>query len=173
MFDLTTPRNQIDTHAPAPSSPSSHWTSWLARAIFPATEEASKDDDKEGTAVSPRPTRSLRRQVTQRIQLTRRGHLVLESRVADRLLEAIPMNTQPEFKTMRYTAVCCAPDDFASHGYTLRQHLSHRSTELMIVITLYNVSSQKPSTQTNRWKTLIVKTPRKTTRCLQGRYMGS
>ncbi|KAI8335825.1 chitin synthase-domain-containing protein [Chlamydoabsidia padenii] len=123
-----TPRNQKDT----PND--THWTSWLAKMVFPTM---AVDDDKKDPS-SPRPSLSLRRQVTRRIQLTRRGHLVLESRVADRLLEAIPINTEPEFKTMRYTAVCCAADEFAEHGYTLRQQLNHRQTELMIIITLYN-----------------------------------
>lgn len=41
---------------------------------------------------------------------------------------------------MRYTAATCDPKDFASQGYTLRQQLLERDTELFIVLTMYNVS---------------------------------
>lgn len=42
---------------------------------------------------------------------------------------------------MRYTAATCDPKDFASQGYTLRQQLLERHTELFIVLTMYNVTS--------------------------------
>ena len=37
-------------------------------------------------------------------------------------------------------AATCDPKDFASDGYTLRQQLLERNTELFIVLTMYNVS---------------------------------
>lgn len=40
---------------------------------------------------------------------------------------------------MRYTAATCDPKDFESEGYTLRQPLLGRETELFIVLTMYNV----------------------------------
>lgn len=151
MLDITATRNRPNhqyhnNNGPSSSSSAlSPWTSWLTKMVFNQTADNTNGDDEKGTTptsratISPRLEPSLRRQVTTRIQLTRRGHLVLESRVADRLLEAIPMKAEPEFKTMRYTAVCCDADHFSTHGYTLRQQLKQRKTELMIVITLYNV----------------------------------
>ncbi|KAH9910914.1 chitin synthase-domain-containing protein, partial [Amylocystis lapponica] len=38
----------------------------------------------------------------------------------------------------RYTAVTCDPDEFEQKGFTLRQNESRRTTELFIVITMYN-----------------------------------
>ncbi|KAI1480336.1 glycosyltransferase family 2 protein [Daldinia eschscholtzii] len=44
-----------------------------------------------------------------------------------------------EFKTMRYTAATCDPDDFTlMNGYDLRQRMYNRHTELVIAITYYN-----------------------------------
>ncbi|KAI8098574.1 chitin synthase 1 [Halteromyces radiatus] len=113
------------------------WTSWFSQFLFNHSTSSTIENDKkeeESDLLHP----SLRRQVTRRIQLTRRGHLVLECRIADRLLEAIPYQAEPEFRTMRYTAICCDADQFATNGYTLRQQLNQRKTELMIVITMYN-----------------------------------
>ncbi|RIB05068.1 glycosyltransferase family 2 protein [Gigaspora rosea] len=39
---------------------------------------------------------------------------------------------------MRYTAVTCDPDDFNRNKYFLRPHIYGRTTELMIVMTMYN-----------------------------------
>lgn len=41
---------------------------------------------------------------------------------------------------MRYTAATCDPKDFVGEGYTLRQQMLGRKTELFIVLTMYNVS---------------------------------
>ncbi len=43
-------------------------------------------------------------------------------------------------RSHRYSAVTCDPDDFARSGYSLRQFESKRTTEIFIVITMYNVS---------------------------------
>lgn len=42
-------------------------------------------------------------------------------------------------KNIRFVAATCDPKDFASEGYTLRQQLLGRETELFIVLTMYNV----------------------------------
>lgn len=42
---------------------------------------------------------------------------------------------------MRYTAATCDPKDFVNEGYTLRQQMLGRKTELFIVLTMYNVST--------------------------------
>ncbi|WFC98122.1 chitin synthase [Malassezia yamatoensis] len=86
------------------------------------------------------PQRQPRRsQTVRRIQL-QKGHLVLECPVAPKLLEKLPIQEGREFTHMRYTAVTCDPDDFARDGYTLRSALFDppRSTELCIVLTMYN-----------------------------------
>ncbi len=51
-----------------------------------------------------------------------------------------PMAKIPEMLHTRYSAVTCDPDDFARSGYSLRQFESKRTTEIFIVITMYNVS---------------------------------
>ncbi|KAK9464315.1 chitin synthase-domain-containing protein [Lipomyces arxii] len=43
-----------------------------------------------------------------------------------------------EFTHMRYTAASCDPDEFIGNGYTLRQKMYDRKTELLIAITYYN-----------------------------------
>jgi chitin synthase len=43
-----------------------------------------------------------------------------------------------EFTHMRYTAVTCPADEFSKKGYSLRQQELRRSTELFIVVTMYN-----------------------------------
>ncbi|KAI7871996.1 chitin synthase 1 [Spinellus fusiger] len=78
----------------------------------------------------------LRRYATRHVQLTR-GNLVLNCPVPDRLLKSVSRKEE-EFNTMRYTAATCPPDLFAEQGYTLRPQLYNRSTELFIVMTMYN-----------------------------------
>lgn len=51
----------------------------------------------------------------------------------------MPIKDGKEFTHMRYTAATCDPKDFESDGYTLRQQLLSRETELFIVLTMYNV----------------------------------
>lgn len=73
-----------------------------------------------------------------KVKLTR-GNLVLDCPVPTRYLQAVPIKDTKEFTHMRYTAATCDPKDFASSGYTLRQQLLNRETELFIVLTMYNV----------------------------------
>ncbi|KAJ3733608.1 glycosyltransferase family 2 protein [Lentinula guzmanii] len=73
--------------------------------------------------------------MTKRVQLTR-GNLVLELPVPPNLV--LPRMGEPEMMKMRYTAVTCDPDDFAKQGFSLRQVEMRRTTELFIVITMYN-----------------------------------
>ncbi|KAI9486061.1 MAG: chitin synthase 1 [Benjaminiella poitrasii] len=84
------------------------------------------------------PRRQPRRyKTTKRVKLTR-GNLVLDCPVPTRYLQAVPIKDTKEFTHMRYTAATCDPKDFASEGYTLRQQLLGRETELFIVLTMYN-----------------------------------
>lgn len=72
-----------------------------------------------------------------RVQLTH-GNLALELPVPSKLV--LPLRREQEMMTTRYTAVTCDPDYFAHNNFVLRQNLSGRSTEMFIVITMYNVS---------------------------------
>lgn len=80
-----------------------------------------------------------------------RGHLVLDCPVPTRYLQAVPIKDTKEFTHMRYTAATCDPAEFVSDGYTLRQQLLERHTELFIVLTMYNASiSQKEAGEKGR-----------------------
>lgn len=58
-------------------------------------------------------------------------------------LNDVPIKDGKEFTHMRYTAATCDPKDFVNDGYTLRQPMLGRKTELFIVLTMYNVSDIK------------------------------
>ncbi|KZT66387.1 glycosyltransferase family 2 protein [Daedalea quercina L-15889] len=76
-----------------------------------------------------------RRKTKKRVQLTN-GNLVMQLDVPPKLI--MPWKIEPEMKQTRYTAVTCDPDDFEKNGYFLRQNELGRTTELFIVITMYN-----------------------------------
>lgn len=81
--------------------------------------------------------RILRRHKTKkRVQLTN-GNLVVNMDVPPSLV--LPRKGEPEMMKMRYTAVTCDPDEFEKNGFFLRQNESGRTTELFIVITMFNV----------------------------------
>lgn len=86
----------------------------------------------------PAPTgRVVRRHKTKkRVQLTN-GNLVLDLSVPPKLV--LPRKGEPETMKARYTAVTCDPDEFERKGFFLRQNEMKRTTELFIVITMYNV----------------------------------
>ncbi|CAO3637942.1 unnamed protein product [Cunninghamella blakesleeana] len=84
------------------------------------------------------PGRQPRRyKTTRKVKLTR-GNLVLDCPVPTRYLQSVPLKDNKEFTHMRYTAATCDPKDFGAEGYTLRQQLLKRDTELFIVLTMYN-----------------------------------
>ncbi|THU99972.1 chitin synthase [Dendrothele bispora CBS 962.96] len=78
-----------------------------------------------------------RRKTKKRIQLTR-GNYVVPLPVPPKLLLPGPRRHESEFQNTRYTMVTCDPDDFEKSGYTLRQVEAGRTTELLVVITMYN-----------------------------------
>lgn len=78
------------------------------------------------------------RKITRRLPLTN-NHLVVDCPIPDRLLGALNFSERDEFSQLRYTAATCEPDDFETEGYTLRQKIYNRETELFIVMTMYNV----------------------------------
>lgn len=71
-----------------------------------------------------------------RVQLTH-GNLALDLPVPTKLV--LPLRREEEMLSLRYTAVTCDPDDFVKNNFVLRQNLNGRSTEMFIVITMYNV----------------------------------
>ncbi|KAI8976071.1 chitin synthase 1 [Pilobolus umbonatus] len=87
------------------------------------------------TRFDPQPLRTL--QAVKSVKLTR-GNLVLDCPIPTRLLQAILHRNHKEFTHMRYTAATCDPSNFVSEGYTLRQQLLLRETEIFIVLTMYN-----------------------------------
>lgn len=68
--------------------------------------------------------------------------MVLDCPVPTSYLKDVPLKEGKEFTHMRYTAATCDPKDFVGEGYTLRQQMLGRKTELFIVLTMYNVSKQ-------------------------------
>ncbi|KAI8341591.1 chitin synthase 1 [Choanephora cucurbitarum] len=71
------------------------------------------------------------------VKLTQ-GNLILDCPVPTSYLENVPIKEGKEFTYMRYTAVTCDPKEFLNEGYTLRQQLMRRETELFIVLTMYS-----------------------------------
>lgn len=76
-----------------------------------------------------------------RVPLTN-GHLTVDLDVPDRLKAVLPVTSAgkgtDETTKLRYTAVTGDPDNFPK-SYWLRQNQYQRTTELFIVITMYNV----------------------------------
>ncbi|KAF8444564.1 glycosyltransferase family 2 protein [Boletus edulis BED1] len=84
----------------------------------------------------PAPIGRVRRRLKRkRVQLTN-GNLVVDLSVPPKLV--LPYRGEPEMTKSRYTAVTCDPDDFEKEKFFLRQNESGRTTELFIVITMYN-----------------------------------
>jgi chitin synthase len=77
--------------------------------------------------------------LAKQVKLTK-GNLVLDCPVPTSYLKDVPLKEGKEFTHMRYTAATCDPKDFVKEGYTLRQRILGRKTELFIVLTMYNVS---------------------------------
>ncbi|KAI9297160.1 glycosyltransferase family 2 protein [Neoconidiobolus thromboides FSU 785] len=79
-----------------------------------------------------------RRRKSMRTVALTSGNLVLDCRVPDPVLQNAFYKEGEEFTHMRYTAATCDPDDFLKDRFTLRPALYGRSTELFIVLTMYN-----------------------------------
>ncbi|KAH7921400.1 glycosyltransferase family 2 protein [Leucogyrophana mollusca] len=84
----------------------------------------------------PAPSGRVRRRLKKkRVQLTN-GNLVVDLNVPPKLV--LPYRGEPEMTKTRYTAVTCDPDDFEREKFFLRQNENGRTTELFIVITMFN-----------------------------------
>lgn len=79
----------------------------------------------------------VRKKTVKRLELFY-GNLVINCPVPDYLLHKGYFKEGEEFTNMRYSAVTCDPDEFIREKYTLRSALYGRSTELFIVMTMYN-----------------------------------
>jgi len=82
-----------------------------------------------------------RKKTLRNVRLTD-GNLVIESPVADRVLQNAAFRSGEEFTHIRYTAATCDPNDFADNKYTLRPAMYGRQTELFIVMTMYNENDE-------------------------------
>ncbi|KAH6581131.1 hypothetical protein BASA61_009202 [Batrachochytrium salamandrivorans] len=71
------------------------------------------------------------------IPLTPSGNFVVEVPVPEKVFNAGQMQGR-EFSHLRYTAVVGDPNEFYERGYYLRQGEEDRSTEIFIVVTMYN-----------------------------------
>ncbi|OZJ04234.1 Chitin synthase 1 [Bifiguratus adelaidae] len=84
------------------------------------------------------PRRQPRRYNTKKRVKLFGGNLVLDCPVPSKYLAMVPRRQEKEFTHMRYTAATCDPSEFVQQGFTLRQALMSRRTELFIVVTMYN-----------------------------------
>ena len=144
------PFSQVSTNSTTTESGFRHSKTFLRAMSEPADPEKVSIANSGSTTFTepdtPLPTRHfgpapvgrvLRRHKTKkRVQLTN-GNLVLDLSVPPKLV--LPRKGEPETMKTRYTAVTCDPDEFEKKGFFLRQNEMQRTTELFIVITMYNV----------------------------------
>jgi len=90
-----------------------------------------------GPAPTQRQPRRNKAFATKQVKLVQ-GNLVLECPVPSKLLSFLSRRDGDEFTHMRYTAATCDPDEFVSEGFTLRQTMLGRETQIAICITAYN-----------------------------------
>ncbi|KAI9361230.1 chitin synthase 1 [Zopfochytrium polystomum] len=75
------------------------------------------------------------------IKLSPSGNFVVKSRVPEAVLEG-RFSESEEFKTMRYSAVTCDPDNFRENNFNLRVANYGRTTEIFVVVTMYNENAE-------------------------------
>ena len=68
--------------------------------------------------------------------ITADGHFLINLPIPKLLLDFMVFTEDSEFTQLRYTAITCAPDEFPSQGYSLKQQESKRHTEIFIVMTM-------------------------------------
>jgi hypothetical protein len=78
-----------------------------------------------------------RNKTNRRVNLTE-GNLILDCLVPSRLLSFLPRKDEENYRYTRYSAITCDPSEFEEQKFVLRQTMSNRETELMVVVTLYN-----------------------------------
>ncbi|KAK9447135.1 chitin synthase-domain-containing protein [Limtongia smithiae] len=99
-------------------------------------------DDAEWERRQVEASKRLQRMKTRRVKLVGKNVFSVEYAVPSAVQNGIEkqymQECSTEFTHLRYTAATCDPDDFVANGYTLRQKLYNRETELLIAITYYN-----------------------------------
>ena len=130
------------------------------------TSSASSTLDGAAPPASPLPTRHFgpapigrvqrrNKRLKKAVRLTN-GNLVLDLNVPPKLVKILPVvggvryEEKSEMTKTRYTAVTCDPDEFEKQGFFLRQNELGRTTELFIVITMYNVRPRPPLSRSPR-----------------------
>lgn len=103
----------------------------------PASEYPKTPVDTHHYGPAPVGRVTRRHKQKKQIQLTN-GNLVVNLPIPSKLI--LPLRREEEMMHTRYTAVTCDPDDFAKSNFFLRQNELGRTTEMFIVITMYNVS---------------------------------
>ncbi|GJE97749.1 glycosyltransferase family 2 protein [Phanerochaete sordida] len=135
--------------------------SWVSYTTRFASLDPEKDSLSSGASTtleaypaSPLPTRHFgpapagrvqrrHKRLKKAVRLTN-GNLVVDLPVPPKLVKILPVvggvryEEKSEMTKTRYTAVTCDPDEFERRGFFLRQNELGRTTELFIVITMYN-----------------------------------
>lgn len=97
-------------------------------------QQAAYIPDYDPNAFESARKRMLRRRTVKKIALTN-GNLVLDVPVPGSICRG---NQSDEFRTMRYTAATCDPNNWGNDRFALRSFLSKRQTELAVCMTCYN-----------------------------------
>ncbi|WFC97396.1 chitin synthase [Malassezia yamatoensis] len=105
-------------------------------AAKPAEMALMQDTQHYGPA--PAHGRQQRRHNVNRNVALTYGNLVLNCPIPTKLSTFVNRRDTDEFTHMRYSAVTCDADEFASNNFTLRQSLYNRHTEIFIGMTMYN-----------------------------------
>jgi len=126
VYSISSDQHHNVIYDPEPPTPTSNHTS---------LPETPLDTQHFGPAPSGRVIR--RHKTKKRVPLTN-GNLVVNLDVPPKLV--LPRRGMQEMMQTRYTAVTCDPDEFEKNGFSLRQNERGRRTELLIMITMYNVS---------------------------------
>jgi len=126
VYSASSEQHHNVLYDPEPPTPTSNHTS---------LPETPLDTQHFGPAPSGRVIR--RHKTKKRVPLTN-GNLVVNLDVPPKLV--LPRRGMQEMMQTRYTAVTCDPDEFEKNGFFLRQNERGRRTELLIMITMYNVS---------------------------------
>ncbi|KAK7208485.1 chitin synthase G [Myxozyma melibiosi] len=101
-------------------------------------------EDREWQKRQEKNTENLQRFATRRVKLDKNKIFSANYAVPSPLKNGIERKYidleygSDEFTHLRYTAATCDPDEFVGKGYTLRQKMYDRRTELLIAITYYN-----------------------------------
>ncbi|KAI8815322.1 chitin synthase-domain-containing protein [Cladochytrium replicatum] len=99
-----------------------------------------------------RPQPFFKHKTVKMIELTIQGNYVVDIPVADKVVIPGKFRSGHEFTHMRYSAVTGDPDDFVEKGFTLRQADGGRTTELFVVVTMYN---ENETLFIKTWKSIV------------------